>query len=277
MPCQLEFLGRAAHSTHLGPARRKQARDHALRTLGALVAGGIHDHVGGGFARYSVDEAWHVPHFEKMLYDNAQLVSALSAWAHVNHPEFTEALTQTVAFMEREWRLDHGGFCAALDADSEGQEGHLLRVDEGRIDSILAPDEVACLDAAFGLNGHSLWQHDQHVLRRKAKSEVGSHELQGVLHKLQTWRDGANGRVKPGLDDKVLTSWNALAAVALAKAARRLPDCSLAPALRLGHLLAHHGTGAPPPRLAAKNPPRRWRPHARGIRRRLRVHRGGVP
>ena len=237
LPCQLEFLERAAHSTHLGPARRQQARDHALRTLGALVAGGIHDHVGGGFARYSVDEAWHVPHFEKMLYDNAQLVSALSAWANVDQPEFTEALTQTVAFMEREWRLDHGGFCAALDADSEGQEGTYYVWTKAELDSLLAPDEVACLDAAFGLNGHSLWQHDQHVLRRKAKSEVDSHELQGVLHKLQTWRDGANGRVKPGLDDKVLTSWNALAAVALAKAARRLSDCSLAPALRLGQFL----------------------------------------
>ena len=143
--------------------------------------------------------------------------------------------------------------------------------------SILAPDEVACLDAAFGLNGHSLWQHGQHVLRRKAKSDVNPSDLQGVLHKLQTWRDGPNGRVKPGLDDKVLTSWNALAAIALAKAARRLPDGSLGAGPSFGALFAHHGTGAAPPRLAAKNPPRRWRPHARGIRRRLRVHRGGVP
>ena len=89
--------------------------------MGALVRGGIHDHVGGGFARYSVDEAWHVPHFEKMLYDNAQMVSALAAWADEAHPEFIVALTQAVAFMERDWRLDHGGFCAALDADSRPQ------------------------------------------------------------------------------------------------------------------------------------------------------------
>ena len=237
LPCQLEFLKRAAHSTHLGPARRQHARNHALRTLGGLVAGGIHDHVGGGFARYSVDEAWHVPHFEKMLYDNAQLVSVLSAWTDVDHPEFTEALTQAVAFMEREWRLNHGGFCAALDADSEGQEGTYYVWTKAELDSLLAPDEVACLDEVFGLNGHSLWEHDQHVLRRKANSNVDPRDLQRVLHKLQTWRDGPNGRVKPGLDDKVLTSWNALAAIALAKAARRLPDCSLAPALRVGQFL----------------------------------------
>ena len=240
LPCQLEFLERASHSKCLGPERPQSARTHALHTLGALVRGGIHDHVGGGFARYSVDEAWHVPHFEKMLYDNAQMVSALAAWADEAHPEFIEALTQAVAFMEREWRLDHGGFCAALDADSEGQEGTYYLWTAAELESLLAPDEVACVDSAFGLNGHSLWERGQLVLRRKAKSDVDPRNLKDALRKLQTWRDGPNGRVKPGLDDKVLTSWNALAAIGLAQAARRHADVPLELALRLGRYLRTH-------------------------------------
>ena len=143
------------------------------------------------------------------------MVSALTTWADEAHPEFNEALTQVVAFMEREWRLDHGGFCAALDADSEGQEGTYYLWTAAELESLLAPDEVAYVDSAFGLNGHSLWERGEHVLRRKAKSNVDGRDLQDVLYKLQTWRDGPEGRVKPGLDDKVLTSWNALAAVAL--------------------------------------------------------------
>ncbi len=240
LPCQLEFLWRASHSKCLGPARQQQARTHALRTLDALVRGGIHDHVGGGFARYSVDEAWHVPHFEKMLYDNAQLVSVLTAWGNEAYPEFVDALTQTVAFMEREWRLDHGGFCAALDADSEGEEGTYYLWTNETLESILPPDEVACVDSAFGLNGHSLWERGQHVFRRKAKSKVDRHGLQELLHKLRTWRDGPSGRVKPGLDDKVITSWNALAAIAMAQAARRHATPPLEPALRLGTYLRTH-------------------------------------
>ena len=237
LPCQLDFLGRASHSKCLGPERQQSARTHALRTLDGLVRGGIHDHIGGGFARYSVDEAWHIPHFEKMLYDNAQLVSALAAWADDAHPEFADALTQAVAFMEREWRLDHGGFCAALDADSEGEEGTYYLWTTAELQSLLAPDEVARLDLAFGLNGHSLWERDQHVLRRKADSDVDHRNLRDVLHKLQIWRDGPSGRVKPGLDQKVITSWNALAAIALAQAARRHADVPVKPALRLGAYL----------------------------------------
>ena len=240
LPGQIEFLGRASHSKSLGPARQQQARTHALRTLDSLVRGGIHDHVGGGFARYSVDDAWHVPHFEKMLYDNAQLVSVLAAWGDDALPGFNDAVRRALAFMDREWRLNHGGFCAALDADSEGEEGSYYLWTTEELESLLAPEEVACLDSAFGLNGHSMWEHGQHVLRRVTHSNVDRRELQDVLHKLQTWRDGPDGRIKPGLDDKVLTSWNALATMALAKVARRLPDLSLEPALRLGQFLRTH-------------------------------------
>lgn len=240
LPGQLEFLGRASHSKRLGPKRQAQARAHALRTLGAVVRGGIHDHVGGGFARYSVDEAWHVPHFEKMLYDNAQLVSVLAEWADDSNPGFTEALTRALAFMEREWRLDHGGFCAALDADSEGQEGTYYLWTQEELNSLLTQEEVGCLHAAFGLDGHSLWEHGQHVLRQVANAHVNRRDLQDVLHKLQTWRDGPEGRIKPGLDNKVLTSWNALTAIALAKAARFHADLSMEPALRLGQFLQAH-------------------------------------
>ena len=194
-----------------------------------------------------------------MLYDNAQLVSVLSAWEdapsriHGSHDE-------GCGVHGTGWRLDHGGFCAALDADSEGQEGTYYVWTTAELTSILAPDEVACVDEAFGLDGHSLWEHGQHVLRRKAKSDVNPSDLQGVRStNVQTWRDGPNGRVKPGLDDKVLTSWNALAAIALAKAGRRLPD-GVARALRLGRYLrtsarvphrpdllrrTHHADGGP--------------------------------
>ena len=199
---------------------------HVERTLDAMLAGGIYDQLGGGFARYSVDGAWLVPHFEKMLYDNALLARAyLHGWQVLGHERYRRVCEETLDWMLREMRGPEGGFYSALDADSEGEEGRFY---------VWTPDQVRAALGDTGPGGGAAGAPDpEAVLAHYGVTGAGNFEGANVLH----LAGGASapepeglaaaraallaaraGRVRPGLDDKRLASWNALAIAALADA-----------------------------------------------------------
>ncbi len=203
--CTLEFL-LAAGDVELAPA-----------TLHAMAAGGIYDQVGGGFARYAVDATWTVPHFEKMLYDNALLARAyLHAWQVTREQRFAEVCVETLDWALREMRGSEGGFCSALDADSEGVEGkfYVWTTDELRdaLDEELAEPAIAY----FGATAEGNFEHGTNVLEARGEAPERLPEIRCRLFGVRA------ERVRPGLDDKRLTSWNALMINALADAGAAL-------------------------------------------------------
>jgi uncharacterized protein len=194
-PAVLDFLLRVGES------------DMVTRTLDAMALGGMYDLVGGGFHRYSVDERWLVPHFEKMLYDNALLASTyLHAWSAIGTERYREVAEETLAYMLRELRLGHGGFASAQDADTDGVEGLTFTwtPDEGVPAELLHP-----------------FEHGRFVIRGELDVE-----LRGRLFDLREQRP------KPLRDDKAVASWNGLALTALAEAGRRLERADLVEAAR---------------------------------------------
>jgi uncharacterized protein YyaL (SSP411 family) len=202
------------------------AREMALTTLHAMAAGGIHDQVGGGFARYAVDTTWTVPHFEKMLYDNALLARAyLHGWQVSGDERLREVTEQALEFMLRELRGPEGGFMAALDADSEGVEGkyYVFTVDELRaeLDDELADAAIAYFGATAGGNFEGANVLEARGPRPERLPEI-RRELYGARER----------RVRPGLDDKRITSWNALAISAFADAGAALGRDDLVDAAR---------------------------------------------
>ena len=230
LPSQLALALRMGTSALLAQEWVDKGMLHGMNTLLAMERGGIHDHVGGGYARYSVDDRWHVPHFEKMLYDNAQILGVTAeAWALQRHPALWRSANGIVEFMERELADTSGGFKSAMDADSDGEEGtyYVWRVTD--LEAALSEKEVReAVHRWFDIHGGSLWEQGKHVLMRKAEDEKalwGDPKAQvafgQAMKQLSTWRDSsAAGRSKPGIDDKVLTSWTALAVTGLAKAGR---------------------------------------------------------
>jgi uncharacterized protein YyaL (SSP411 family) len=180
-------------------------------TLGAMAAGGMYDQVGGGFARYSVDERWLVPHFEKMLYDNALLARAyLHGWQVTGEELFRRVCTETLDWALREMRGEEGGFMSALDADSEGEEGrfYVWTIDELR--SVLGDDADAAI-SYFGATPDGNFE-GRNILTR------GEHEPERLPEIRRALYEARAQRVWPGRDDKRLTSWNALMISALADA-----------------------------------------------------------
>jgi uncharacterized protein len=204
-------------------------RELVETTLDAMLAGGIHDQLGGGFARYSVDAAWLVPHFEKMLYDNAQLARAyLHGWQALGHERYRRVCEETLDWALREMRGPEGGFYSALDADSEGEEGRFY---------VWTPDEIR---AALGNTAHNTAncinfsaQQAEKLMQFYGVSERGNFERRNILHLAggvgatepvglaearRALYEARARRVWPGLDDKRLTAWNALMLAALAEA-----------------------------------------------------------
>ena len=183
--------------------------------LEAMNAGGIFDHLGGGYARYSTDAVWLVPHFEKMLYDNAQILELLaSVHAHWPDPTFAERARETVGWLMREMRAG-GAFAASLDADQEGEEGAFYVWTEKEIDDALGPASGA-FKAAYDVTPGGNWE-GRTVLRRVAPRGSPEEEADLALAraKLFALREA---RARPGRDDKVLADWNGLAIAALARA-----------------------------------------------------------
>ena len=213
MPNSYSFLLKYAHL-----ADNKECLDHIEITLEKLAYGGIYDHIGGGFARYSVDRLWKVPHFEKMLYDNAQLVSLYSeAYLKFKNPLYKEVVIETLAFVERELMADEGAFFSALDADSEGEEGKFYIWKEDDLKRIIKHD-YPIFKQHFNINSNGFWEHGNYILLRKeSKEQIASiHEidLEELDNKIKDWKKillkERSKRVRPGLDDKSLTSWNGL-------------------------------------------------------------------
>jgi uncharacterized protein YyaL (SSP411 family) len=191
-------------------------RQAVLHTLANICQGGIYDHLGGGFARYSVDALWLVPHFEKMLYDNAQLITLLSdAWADTHNPLFAARVFETVRWLEREMLVEDA-FASSLDADSEGEEGRFYVWEAAEIDRLLGPDAHA-FRLAYGVTDAGNWE-GKTILNRLHQLTLGTPEQEAALRSSADVLLAARAqRVRPGRDDKVLADWNGLTIGALAR------------------------------------------------------------
>ena len=189
----------------------------ATVSLDEMAAGGIYDQIGGGFARYSTDAIWKVPHFEKMLYDNAQLVSLYSeAYLLTGEERYKEVVYETLAFIEREMSSNEGGFYSSLDADSEGEEGKFYVWSAQEIELALGED-ADCFKDYFNVAEEGNWEGKNILFRTLALDEVArkhnlsSNELKDRLEKSKKKLLAIRStRIRPGLDDKILTAWNAL-------------------------------------------------------------------
>ncbi len=202
--------------------------DHVLLTLNNMCRGGIYDQLQGGFARYSVDERWHVPHFEKMLYDNAQLIGLYSEVARVaDEHHFATIVEQTINWCLSDLYKSGEMFCSALDADSEGEEGRFYVWTKNEFETLPA-DLASQLADWYGIGGPAFWEHDKNVLVCPYKSKVfcEKHKLSEVQWSEmlakgnQILLDMRRKRIRPGLDDKQLLSWNALMIKGLCSAFR---------------------------------------------------------
>jgi uncharacterized protein YyaL (SSP411 family) len=210
--------------------------NHVKLTLDRMAYGGIYDQVGGGFARYSTDMFWKVPHFEKMLYDNAQLVSLYAeAYQATKNPLYKNIVYETIGFIDRELTNPKGGFYSSLDADSEGEEGKFYVWTKEELSEYLNEDEFAVAEKYYNINRKGLWEHDNYILLRDKDDETVAESLgvsidqmnktiTGVKKKLLKER---TNRIRPGLDDKILTSWNALMISGLTDASRIFNDDDL--------------------------------------------------
>ena len=202
-----------------------EAATQQLRTsLDHMAAGGIYDQLRGGFARYSVDPDWLVPHFEKMLYDNGQLVSLYAqAYAQFGEERYRQVVEETIGFVEAELTAPSGGFYSSLDADSEGEEGKFYVWSLAEVDSLLSKEEATFVKQYYQLTKAGNWEEGKNILHRRPDAPIPSGNEAALLasasQKLLTAR---NQRVRPGLDDKMLTAWNALMIKGYADAAAAL-------------------------------------------------------
>ena len=218
MPNNYHYLLRNAVQT-----KNEELLKFVTLTLDQIAYGGVYDHIGGGFARYSVDEKWHVPHFEKMLYDNAQLVSLYSdAYLATENPLYKEVVFETLDFIAKEMTHKEGVFYSSLDADSKTETGTL---EEGayyiytkeELEKLL-PTDFELFKEYYNINSYGKWEKDHYVLiRDKSDAEIIEDfglTSEALLNKKKHWKkvlfDHREKRSRPRLDDKTLTSWNGL-------------------------------------------------------------------
>ena len=215
-----------SHEANIG---NKQAEKMALQMLTAMANGGIYDQIGGGFCRYSVDSRWNIPHFEKMLYDNGQLLFLYcDGWQISKNPRYQQIIEETVAWLVCEMRDKNGAFYSSLDADSMDENGHS---EEGAfyvwqpddVKALLNPEEFAVASSCFGFdraanfeNPHSGYTGWHPYLARLPEQD----EIVLLMNAQTKLFDAREKRIRPGCDDKILTSWNALAIKGLARAGR---------------------------------------------------------
>jgi len=199
--------------------RNEPAKAAVVRTLERIAQGGIYDHLGGGFARYAVDELWLVPHFEKMLYDNALLIDLMTeVYRETASALLKTRIAETVGWLAREMVVDGGGFASALDADSEGEEGKFYVWSAAEIEEVLGPGDAAVFNAAYDVSPEGNWEGNTILNRLHAKG-LAPPEEEAVLAPLRAKLLAAReSRIRPGWDDKVLADWNGLMIAALARA-----------------------------------------------------------
>lgn len=194
------------------------AKKHVQNTLDKMALGGIYDHLGGGFYRYSTDAQWKVPHFEKMLYDNAQMLSLYSkAYKIFKNPEYKEVVLETIDFLDREMKHNTGGYYAALNADSEGEEGKFYVWQEDELQSVLGND-FELFASYYNIKPKAIWEEGKYVLHKPIGDSAFEKEHSIDENRLKVskkvWHDKLlkvrGERVRPSTDDKIITSWNAL-------------------------------------------------------------------
>ncbi len=222
-PLELQFLMRAAERFELS-----EARDALLLTLRKMARGGIYDHVGGGFHRYATDRRWIVPHFEKMLYDNALLVQVYTeAFQWTGETEFADVVRETIEYVLREMTLPEGGFCSSQDADSEGVEGkyYVWTADDFRT-ALGGFEHAELLVRFYGVTERGNWEGKNILCRSGSFEEFAAQAAVPVETVRRAVSEGRRRllaarerRVPPGRDDKVLVSWNGLMISALLRAA----------------------------------------------------------
>ncbi len=212
--------------------KKTKALEAVTTTLNRMARGGIYDPVGGGFARYSVDEYWKVPHFEKMLYDNAQLISLYSyAYQLTKNPFYKKIVEQTIAFSNRELTDPSGLFYSSLDADSEGEEGKFYVWEYDEMEEILGKD-MELVSGYFDITKEGNWEDHKNILfanksygdyakQKNIPVEKFEKTIDASLEKLLKARDQ---RIRPGLDDKCITAWNGIMISAYVDAYKTLGD-----------------------------------------------------
>ncbi|MBY0382692.1 MAG: thioredoxin domain-containing protein [Xanthobacteraceae bacterium] len=210
----LEFLWRAG-------ARSGDDRFFITASLALtrMSQGGIYDHLGGGYARYSVDDKWLVPHFEKMLYDNAQILDLLALdYARSKNPLYRERAIEVVAWLQREMLTKEGGLSSSLDADSEGEEGKFYVWSQAEIEHLLGSDDATFFAAKYDVTADGNFE-GHNILNRLQSADDTPVEAEQLAAMREILFKAREKRVHPGLDDKVLADWNGLAIAALAHAA----------------------------------------------------------
>jgi len=213
MPVSLQFLLQFNYLT-----QQKDALQAVLVTLNKMADGGIYDQVGGGFSRYSTDEYWKVPHFEKMLYDNAQLVSLYcAAYQKTRDPDYKRIVTETLNFIKRELTSPEGGYYSSLDADSEDVEGKFYTWTYDEVKNILGSNSQLIMDY-YHITEKGNWENSQNILYKSGENKqllnrykLSEAELEKRLNeaKIKLFTERSH-RIRPATDDKILTSWNAL-------------------------------------------------------------------
>jgi uncharacterized protein YyaL (SSP411 family) len=212
MPFLFDFLWRGYRRT--GDAG---LRDAVLLTLDKMSQGGIYDHLGGGFARYSTDGEWLAPHFEKMLYDNAQLIKLLAlVWQETRSELHATRIRETIDWLQREMIGEGGAFAATLDADSEGEEGKFYVWTEAEIDRVLPEPDRAAFKQIYDVTPAGNWEGHTILRRRGALSDPATER--GLIDLRTLLLHAREGRVRPGRDDKILADWNGMMIAALAEA-----------------------------------------------------------
>jgi uncharacterized protein len=248
-PTSIERCMRQWYATAAGTEPDLKALYMASLTLTRMAQGGLYDQLGGGFARYSVDGAWMIPHFEKMLYDNGQLLSEY-ARAHLATGEalFAKVANETADWLLRDMRSPAGGFYSSLDADSEGHEGKFYAWNRGEVQSLLTPREYSAFSARFGLDRAANFEGAWHLHTYASLDDIAGalkESVQTVAVLIESSRSkllqARNLRVWPARDEKILTSWNALTIKGLAIASRvlRRPDLAEAAGLAVDFLRRH--------------------------------------
>ncbi len=227
----------------------KAMNDHVKTTLNSMAFGGIYDQIGGGFARYSTDENWKVPHFEKMLYDNAQLVALYSkAYANSGEPLYKEVVYETARFLEHTFESPENGYYSALDADSEGEEGRYYVWTEEETDQILG-SYSQFIKPYYGVGREGRWEGNKNILIRVQNNDEFARQNNLSVTELTSLVEYAKKqllkhrekRTPPELDDKIITSWNALMIKGFTEAYKAFDDTLfLEKAESLGTFLTKH-------------------------------------
>ncbi|HVJ11954.1 MAG TPA: thioredoxin domain-containing protein, partial [Burkholderiales bacterium] len=219
------------HPTDLELCLRQGESEIVFTTLTRMCEGGIYDQLGGGFCRYSVDARWMIPHFEKMLYDNGPLLGLLAdAWLTSGDPLYAKCAAETAGWVMREMQSPEGGYYSSLDADSEGEEGKFYVWDRDEVQRLLTPEEYAATAAHFGLDQPPNFENRHWHLYVAQPGAAAVAKLFAAREK----------RIRPGRDEKILVSWNALAIRGMARAGRALarPDWIASARRALGFIRA---------------------------------------